>query len=173
METPYFVNAAGFTIHSAVHMNRHDAGCVIHLHTDDGVAVASQKQGLLDVSQHAMTLHGKVAYHDYEGIALELDERERLVKDLGDAQVMILRNHGTLALGGTCADAFMAIYYLERACTMQIRAQSGGADLVTPNQGVPERTAQQGDPIYSGPAGQLAWPALLRKLDRIDPSFRD
>ncbi len=172
-DTNFSVNAAGFTIHSAVHMARHDAGCVIHLHTDDGVAVAAQKDGLLPLSQHAMMLMGQVAYHDYEGIALDLDERERVVADLGEKHLMILRNHGTLSCGASCADAFMGMFFLERACTMQIKALSGGGTWTQPHQGVPEKTSDQGKVLFNGSAGKLAWPALLRKMDKVDPSFRD
>jgi ribulose-5-phosphate 4-epimerase/fuculose-1-phosphate aldolase len=172
-ETPYPVNPAGFTIHSALHMNRDDAHCVIHLHTDDGVAVSAQEEGLLPLDQHAMMICGDIAYHDYEGIALDLDERDRLVADIGkDKHAMLLRNHGTLALGKSCADAFMRMYYLERACTMQVRALSGGMKWNRVNQGVAEKTAQQGAMAFEGFAGALAWPALLRKLDRMDPSYR-
>ena len=172
-ETDYFINPAGFTIHSAVHSARPDVGCVVHLHTDDGVAVASQPHGLLMLSQHAMSFEGRIAYHDYEGIAVDLGERERLVRDLGDKPVMLLRNHGTLSVGANCADAFMAIYFLERACTIQVRTLGGGGKWVRPPKGVPAKVAEQATPLFSGPAGDLAWPALLRKLDRIDPSFRD
>ena len=172
-ETPYPVNPAGFTIHSALHMNRDDAHCVIHLHTDDGVAVAAQEDGLLPLDQHAMMVLGDVAYHDYEGIALDLDERDRLVADIGkDKHVMMLRNHGTLTLGKSCADAFMRMYYLERACTMQVRALSGGAKSYKVNQGVAEKTAGQGAMAFEGLLGALAWPALLRKLDRLDQGYR-
>src|SRR5215469_679832 len=136
VDSPYPVNPAGFTIHSALHMNRDDAHCVIHLHTDDGVAVSAQEDGLLPLDQHAMTICGDIAYHDYEGIALDLDERERLVADLGASKhAMILRNHGTLTLGKSCPDAFMRMYYLERACTMQVRALSGGLKPYKVNQG--------------------------------------
>ena len=173
VDSPYPVNPAGFTIHSALHMNRDDAHCVIHLHTDDGVAVSAQADGLLPLDQHAMVIIGDIAYHDYEGIALDLDERERLVADIGrDKHVMMLRNHGTLTLGKSCADAFMRMYYLERSCTMQVRALSGGTKPNIPNQGVPEKTAAQGAMAFEGLLGALAWPALLRKLDRIDPGFR-
>jgi ribulose-5-phosphate 4-epimerase/fuculose-1-phosphate aldolase len=172
VDSPYPVNPAGFTIHSAIHMNREDAHCVIHLHTTDGIAVSAQEQGLLPLDQHAMMVSGDIAYHDYEGIALDLDERERLVKDIGDKNVMILRNHGTLSVGNTCADAFLRIYYLERACSMQVRALAGGVKWNRANQGVPETTAMQGKMALSGMVGGLAWPALLRKLDRIDPSYR-
>jgi len=172
-DSPYPVNPAGFTIHSALHMNRDDAHCVIHLHTDDGVAVSAQADGLMPLDQHAMVIVGDVAYHDYEGIALDLDERDRLVADIGkDKHVMMLRNHGTLTLGKSCADAFMRMYYLERACTMQVRALAGGAKPNWPNQGVPEKTAAQGQMAFEGILGALAWPALLRKLDRMDPSYR-
>src|ERR1700755_604306 len=172
-DSPYPVNPAGFTIHSALHMNRDDAHCVIHLHTDDGVAVSAQADGLLPLDQHAMVIVGDIAYHDYEGIALDLDERDRLVADIGkDKHVMMLSNHGTLTLGKSCADAFMRMYYLERACTMQVRALAGGAKPNWPNQGVPEKTAGQGQMAFEGILGALAWPALLRKLDRLDPSYR-
>jgi ribulose-5-phosphate 4-epimerase/fuculose-1-phosphate aldolase len=171
-DTPYPVNPAGFTIHSALHMNRDDAHCIIHLHTTDGVAVSAQADGLLPIDQHAMMIANDIAYHDYEGIALDLDERDRLVHDVGDKHMMMLRNHGTLALGKSCPDAFLRMYYLERACSMQVRAMTGGAKLNWPNQGVPEKTAQQGGQAFEGLLGALAWPALLRKLDRIDPSYK-
>jgi ribulose-5-phosphate 4-epimerase/fuculose-1-phosphate aldolase len=172
-ESPYPVNPAGFTIHSALHMSRDDAHCVIHLHTTDGVAVSAQADGLLPLDQHAMAIVSDIAYHDYEGVALDLDERERLVNDLGmEKHIMILRNHGTLALGRSCADAFLRIYYLERACSMQVRALAGGAKLNWPNQGVPEKTKEQGAMAFEGSLGALAWPALLRKLDRTDDSYR-
>ena len=173
MDSPFPVNAAGFTIHSALHMNREDAGCVIHLHTTDGVAVSAQKDGLLPLDQHAMMISGEMAYHDYEGVALDLDERDRLVADLGDKNAMLLRNHGTLALGKTCADAFLRMFYLERACSMQVRALAGGASPNWPNQGVPEKTAMQGKGAFNGMVGALAWPALRRKCDRVDPGYKN
>ena len=153
-------------------MNRADAGAVIHLHTDDGVAVASQEQGLLPLSQHGMMVLGDLAYHDYEGIALDLDERERLIADMGAKNFLILRNHGTLTVGKTCADAFLRMYYLERACTMQVRALAGGAKVNRANQGVEEKTASQGKMAFEGFVGDISWPGLLRTLDRRDPSFR-
>jgi ribulose-5-phosphate 4-epimerase/fuculose-1-phosphate aldolase len=119
-----------------------------------------------------MMIREDIAYHDYEGVALDLDERERLVHDIGSKHIMILRNHGTLALGESCADAFMRMFYLERACSMQVRALAGGAAWNKPNQGVPEKTAQQGAMGFAMGMGGLAWPALLRKLDRIDPGYR-
>jgi ribulose-5-phosphate 4-epimerase/fuculose-1-phosphate aldolase len=173
MDSQFPVNPAGFTIHSALHMNRDDAHCIIHLHTTDGVAVSAQADGLLPLDQHAMLIGQDMAYHDYEGVALDLDERERLVKDIGtDKHIMMLRNHGTLTLGKTCADAFLRMYYLERSCSMQVAALSGGVKMNMPNQGVPEKTAGQGAAAFDGMIGGLAWPALLRKLDRIDPSYR-
>ena len=171
-ESEYSVNPAGFVIHSAVHMAREDVGCVIHLHTTDGVAVAAQADGLLPMDQHAMMLISDLSYHDYEGIALDIDERERLVADLGAKNFMLLRNHGTLAMGRNCADAFLRIYYLERACAMQTRALAGGAKINLANQGVPEKTAGQGAAAFDGFMGALAWPALLRKLDRQDSSYK-
>jgi ribulose-5-phosphate 4-epimerase/fuculose-1-phosphate aldolase len=173
VDSPFPVNAAGFTIHSALHMNREDAGCVIHLHTTDGVAVSAQKEGLLPLNQHAMSISDDVAYHDYEGIALDLGERERLVADIGDKNLMILRNHGTLALGKTCADAFLRMFFLERACSMQVRALAGGVAPNWPNQGVPEKTASQGRGAFDGMMGAMAWPALRRKCDRVDPSYKN
>jgi len=172
MDSPYLANPAGFTIHSAVHGAREDAHCVAHLHTDDGVAVAAQKEGLLPLSQHAMIVRRRTATHAYEGIALNLDERERLVKDLGDNHLMLLKNHGTLALGKDCATAYQGIYYLERACSMQVRAQAGGGELVIPSEEVQALTHKQGAAIFDGSAGALAWPALLRKLDKLDASYR-
>lgn len=171
-ESPYPVNPAGFTIHSAIHANRDDAHCVIHLHSTDGVAVSAQEQGLLPLDQHAMMICKDLAYHDYEGIALDLDERERLVHDIGGKNLMLLRNHGTLTCGKSCADAFLRMYYLERSCSMQVRALAGGAKPNPTNQGVPEKTAGQAEVAFDGLMGALAWPALLRLLDRKDPSYK-
>jgi len=175
METPYLTNPAGFTIHSALHMNREDANAVMHLHTPHGQAVSAQEFGLLPITQTAMLVREEIAYHDYEGVATDLDERERLVADLGPTKkAMILRNHGTLAVGPTVAECFITLYYLERACEAQIMALSAGPDrMYAANQGVPEKAAQQGAQGLGIVAKMLAWPALIRKLDRIDPSFRD
>ncbi len=169
----YPINGAGYTIHSAIHAARHDAGCVLHLHTHAGTAISMLEEGLLPLSQTAMLFYNNIAFHEYEGIALDLDERDRLVHDIGQKHVMLLRNHGTLALGKSCADAFLRMYYLERACAMQTRAIGGGAKPNWPNQGVPEKTSAQGAMAFEGLVGALAWPALLRKLDRIDPSYRN
>ena len=170
--TPFVTNAAGFTIHSALHMARADAHAVIHLHTPDGQAVAAHAEGLLPLTQTAMLVRGDVAYHDYEGVAVDLDERERLVADLGDKGAMILRNHGTLTVGETIGEAFLRMYFLERACEAQVKALSAGAgNLNNPPQGTPEVTAAQGKASLKIGANLLAWPALLRKAYRLDPGF--
>jgi ribulose-5-phosphate 4-epimerase/fuculose-1-phosphate aldolase len=168
------VNPAGFTIHSAIHMSREDAQAVMHLHTPHGQAVSAMEFGLLPHTQTAMIAKHDMAYHDYEGIATDLEERERLVADLGTKNAMILRNHGTLAVGDSVASCFLRLYYLERACEAQVMMLSAGHDrLNAPPQGTEEKVARQSAPQGMGLlAVRLAWPALLRKLDRIDPSFR-
>lgn len=159
------VNKAGFVIHSAIHMARHDIACVIHTHTADGMAVACQAQGLLPISQHAMKFHGRLSYHEYEGIAVDLDERARLVADLGRNDAMILRNHGLLAAGASIAAAFTNLYFLERACQVQVKAQSGGAVLHMPSAAVIEHTAAQFDPQSSDWHSQLFWESASRLVD--------
>ena len=173
-EATHPVNPAGFTIHSALHMAREDAAAVMHLHTPHGQAVSAMEWGLLPHTQTAMIAGHDVAYHDYEGIATDLEERERLVADIGDKSVMILRNHGTLAVGDSVASCFLRLYFLERACEAQVLMLSAGREhLNTPHQGVEEKVAGQSNPRgMAGLARKLAWPALLRKLDRIDPSYR-
>ena len=171
MDSPYFVNPAGFTIHSAVHMAREDAKCVLHLHTDDGMAVSAQKEGLLPLSQLSMLVRSHLTYHDYEGVALNHDERERIVADLGDKHLMMLRNHGTLAVGENCAMAFLAIYFLERSCAVQVRALTAKSHM--PSQEAMDTVDEQSASLFQPGIDALAWPALLRKLDRLDPSFRD
>jgi ribulose-5-phosphate 4-epimerase/fuculose-1-phosphate aldolase len=168
-ETPYFINPAGFTIHSAVHMNREDAHFVMHLHSDQGAAVSSQKEGLLPLSQHSLICLPHLAYHDYEGIALNLDERERLVADLGDKSLMLLRNHGTLALGETAAECWNGMFFLERACKQQVMALSCGREnvLIAPEAAQEEVRRQVG----RGIGGKLGWPGCLRKLDREMPGY--
>ncbi len=172
-DSPHPVNPAGFTIHSALHMSRPDAHCVVHLHTVQGQAVAAQKHGLLPITQTALHVYGDVAYHDFEGIAEDLAERERIVRDLGDRHVLILRNHGTLTLGETVADAFLRMYFLERACEAQVAALAGNGAVCEAPPGTAEKTAaivEAGLPIVGR---GLAWPALRRRLDRVDPSYRD
>ena len=169
---PVAINPAGFTIHSAVHGARPDAGCVIHLHTVAGIAVASQAQGLLPLNQTAMLFNERLAYHDYEGIALDLGERDRLVRDLGQKNAMILRNHGTLAVGTTVGDAFQTMYFLERACAIQVAALSGGGALAAPPQAVQDVVTRQ-VASFGDVADRLLWPAMIRRLDRLDPRYRD
>lgn len=171
-ETEYQINPAGFTIHSAVHGAREDVGCVMHLHTDDGVAVSAQAEGLLPLTQTAMAVAANLAYHDYEGIALDHDERTRLVADLGDSNIMILRNHGTLTCGETVPAAFLNMYMLERACGMQVRALAGGVKLNMPSDKAIETVKSQMSNLDFSLA-DLAWPALLRMLDAQDPSYRN
>jgi ribulose-5-phosphate 4-epimerase/fuculose-1-phosphate aldolase len=171
-DTPYHVNAAGFTIHSAIHAARHDVACVLHTHTRAGIAVSCQKQGLLPLNQISLQFHDRLAYHDYEGIALDHDERPRLVADLGDKRAMILRNHGLLTAGRSIPEAFSLMFYLERACEIQVAAQAGGAELVMPSPATREKTALQ---YESGddPSGGLEWAAQLRLLDRLDAGYRN
>jgi ribulose-5-phosphate 4-epimerase/fuculose-1-phosphate aldolase len=171
-ESPYFVNPAGFTIHSAIHAAREDALCVMHLHTDYGLAVAAQKDGLLPISQQAMFTLASLAYHDYEGLALNDEEKPRLVADLGTKSQMILRNHGLLTVGRTAAEAFLAMFFLERACKIQILAQAGGGELVRIPERVLRLVESQVSAVTVGQGAALTWPGLLRKLDRIDPSYK-
>ena len=169
-ETRSFINPAGFTIHSAVHAAREDARFVIHLHTDQGTAVSAHEEGLLPLTQHALLVMPQVAYHDYEGIALNLDERSRIVSDLGDKRLMILRNHGTLAVGPTAGEAWLGMFFLERACAQQTLALSGGRAtvLLAPEAAQSEVKAQSaGLPFVAN----LAWPGWLRRLDRELPGY--
>ena len=172
-DSPYFINPAGFTIHSAVHAAREDALCVMHLHTDYGIAVSAQENGLLPISQQAMFPLASLAYHNYEGLALNEAEKPRLVVDLGDKKYMILRNHGLLTVGKSAAEAFLSMYILERACRIQILAQSGDGDLHCVPNDIIDLTAKQMSAVTVGQGADLTWPGLLRKLDRIDSSFRD
>ena len=169
-ETNNYINPAGFTIHSAIHEARTDAHCIVHLHSNDGVAVASLKDGLLPLSQSGMLVRNQIAYHDYEGVALVEEEKVRLVEDLGKKNLMILRNHGTLAVGSNVANAFTYIYLLEKACTYQVRAMSGSLELNMPSAEAIETTKQQGE-ATQGMAGALLWPAVKRKMVSLDPSF--
>jgi ribulose-5-phosphate 4-epimerase/fuculose-1-phosphate aldolase len=171
-ETEHFINPAGFTIHSAVHAARDDAHFVMHLHTDQGVAVAAQAEGLLPLSQHALIVLPQLAYHDYEGIALNLDERERLVADLGETKrLMLLRNHGTLSVGSTAAECWVGMFYLERACQQQVMALSAGRQgvLFAPEASQAEVRNQMGAGM--GSIGALAWPGCLRQIDKALPGY--
>ena len=175
MESDYGVNKAGFTIHSAVHEAREDARCVIHLHTLDGTAVSTDSRGLLPLNQTALLIRDLIAWHEYEGVAVDPDERPRLQQDLGDRNYMLLWNHGTLTCGETVAEAFQRMYFLERACSMQVRTLSTGAEIHPPGDEIVERTARQGDndAYFAMLSNTMAWQALLRMLDRRDPSFRE
>ena len=173
MDSPYEINPAGFTIHSAIHAAREDAACILHLHTLDGVALSAQAGGVLPISQQASVVLNSLAYHDYEGIALEADEKPRLVRDLGDRDFLVLRNHGLLTVGASVATAFLNMYLLQATCTIQLRAQAGGGKLVSVPQSVIDRNRKSMRAVTRGAGGAIAWPALLRKLDRRDPSWRE
>jgi len=173
LESPYPVNPAGFTIHSAIHAARKDAGCVLHTHTKAGVAVSAQADGLLPLSQISLLPYASLAYHDYEGIALNEDEKPRLVADLGDRNFLILRNHGLLTVGRSVPEAFLFMYALETACQTQIAAMAGGVELIHVNDAIVSGIQSQVDRVLKGSGADLAWPGLLRKLDRRDQSYRD
>lgn len=169
-DSKWSVNPAGFVIHSAIYAARVDLTCVFHTHTRYGTAVSALECGLLPISQFAMQFYNRVTYHDYEGVSLDLDERERLAKNLGDNKVMILRNHGLLTTGRTIPEAFYLMYYLDRSCEVQITAQSSGAKLIIPPESVCEHSALQQD---VEDLGQLEWTALIKMLDREVPSYRN
>jgi len=173
MDSEYSINPAGFTIHSAVHAAREDAICVMHLHTDHGIAVSAQELGLLPISQQALFVLASLGYHDYEGLALNDEEKPRLVADLGKKTFLILRNHGLLTVGQSVADAFLSMFLLERACRIQILAQSGGSKLVPIPEKILGQIPAQEAVVTKGGRGQLAWPGLLRRLDRIGSNYRD
>ena len=172
-DSPHMVNPAGFVIHSAVHEAREDVGCVLHTHTKAGVAVSVQAAGLLPLSQTSLFPYSSLAYHDYEGVALNDEEKPRLVADLGNANALILRNHGLLTTGKTIADAFLFMYVLETACQIQLMAQSTGDELIHVPQPIVDGIQAQAEQVTRGMMGDLVWPALLRKLDRTDSTFRD
>jgi ribulose-5-phosphate 4-epimerase/fuculose-1-phosphate aldolase len=173
MDSSYDINPAGFTIHSAVHTARPDALCVMHLHTRHGVAISAKKHGLLPISQQSLFVLASVAYHDYEGLALNEGEKPRLVGDLGDKNNLILRNHGLLTIGGNAAEAFLAMYNLERACEIQLMAEAGGGELVEISKPILKGIEAQVKVVTKGLGADLVWPGLLRKLDKIDSSFRE
>jgi ribulose-5-phosphate 4-epimerase/fuculose-1-phosphate aldolase len=173
METAYDVNPAGFVIHSAIHEARPEVQCVLHTHTPHGVAVSAQQEGLLPISQQSIFPLARLAYHDYEGVALHDEEKPRLVADLGRSNQLILRNHGLLTCGRSVADAFMAMYTLERACQIQILAQAGGARLSMIPDSIIADATNQSRQVTKGKGSGLAWPSLLRKLDRIAPDYKN
>lgn len=171
MDTPYPINPAGFTIHSAIHAARDDAHCVMHTHSLNGVAVSAQAAGLLPLSQQSTIVLAALGYHDYEGIALRAEEKPRLVADLGQNSFLMLRNHGLLTVGASPADAFLAMYVFEAACTIQVRAQSGSGELVQVDPQILAGVQQAAAQVTKGLGGELAWPGLLRKLDRHNPGY--
>ncbi|SDT98790.1 Ribulose-5-phosphate 4-epimerase/Fuculose-1-phosphate aldolase [Pseudomonas pohangensis] len=171
-DSPFPVNPAGFTIHSCIHAGREDVSCVMHTHSRAGVAVSAQKGGVLPISQQSTLVLSSLAYHDYEGIALRDDEKPRLQHDLGDKTFLMLRNHGLLVVGPSIADTFLAMYFFESTCQIQITAQAAG-DLLHISPDIQGDTKQVMATGTSGMGGQIAWPALLRKLDKIDPGFRN
>lgn len=171
-ETPYEFHPAGFVIHGAVHAGRPDIGCVIHNHTRAGMAISALECGLLPLSQHAQIFYERVSYHDYEGLALDVDECARIRADLGDNPVMILRNHGVLVAADTVPKAFSLMYQLEKACQAQLDAMRTGAELVMPPPEVCRKTSEMALAPNSL-IGNTEWPAMMRLLDRLDPSFRD
>jgi len=173
MESPYEINPAGFVIHSAIHAAREDAKCVLHTHSINGVAVSATKQGVLPISQQSIFALASLAYHDYEGVALNEGEKPRLVRDLGDKSFLMLRNHGLLTVGPTIADAFLLMYLFEAACTIQLRAQSTHAELIPIDPKIVAGASMAAKQVTRSAGGGLAWPGLLRKLDRLDRSYRD
>ena len=172
LASPYEVNPAGFTIHSAIHTAREDAQCVLHVHSVNGIAVSAQERGVLPLSQHSIFVLASLAYHDYEGVALNDDEKPRLVRDLGDKDFLMLRNHGLLTVGRSVAEAFVSMYLFETACMIQVRAQAGGGRLVEIGKAIVDGAGEQWRRVTHGSGGGLAWPALLRRLDATDPAYR-
>jgi ribulose-5-phosphate 4-epimerase/fuculose-1-phosphate aldolase len=170
-ESPFYVNHAGFVIHSTIHEARHDVECVLHTHSRAGVAVSAQKEGLLPISQQASLILSSLAYHDYEGLAVHDDERDRLKADLGTNKYMILRNHGLLTVGRSVPDAFLAMYFLEMSCQIQISAQAGGTLSPVPQKVLDGVTTAVRVQESKGSAADLTWPALLRRLDRLNPGY--
>lgn len=170
-DSPWPVNPAGFTIHSAVHAAREDALCVMHTHSINGVAVSAQRDGLLPLSQQSLFVLASLGYHDYEGVALNEAEKPRLVRDLGSNNFLMLRNHGLLTVGPTVADAFLSMYLFEASCMVQVRAQSGGGALVPVQQAIVDGIQAQAAVVTKGLGGQLVWPGLLRRLDRRNPGY--
>jgi ribulose-5-phosphate 4-epimerase/fuculose-1-phosphate aldolase len=172
MDSPYEINPAGFTIHSCIHAAREDAGCIVHVHSLNGIAVSAQRDGLLPLSQQSLFVLSSLAYHDYEGVALHAAEQPRLVRDLGGKNYLMLRNHGLLTVGATMADAFVYMYLFEAACTIQVRAQSGGKELIPIAAPILEGIRAAAVQVTRGLGGALVWPGLLRKLDRTNPGYQ-
>ncbi len=172
MGSSYDINPAGFVIHSAIHAAREDAKCVLHLHSLNGIAVSAQKKGVLPISQQSTFVLASLAYHDYQGVALNDDEKPVLVRDLGDKNFLMLRNHGLLTVADTIPDAFLFMYLFEATCTIQVRAQGGGEELIPVDPRIIVGARAQAAKVTRSAGGALAWPGLLRKLERLDPSYR-
>jgi ribulose-5-phosphate 4-epimerase/fuculose-1-phosphate aldolase len=173
-DNPWPVNPAGFTIHSAIHAARHDVQCVLHTHTLNGIAVSAQMNGVLPLSQQSIFVLQDLAYHNYEGVALRDDEKPRLVADLGKSNFLMLRNHGLLTCGRSVAEAFQLMYTFESACAIQVRAQAGGGELIPIEQRIIDTAMEQARAVSNGQRpDQLVWPGLLRRLDRLDASYRE
>ena len=170
-DNPHPINPAGFVIHSAIHAAREDAKCVLHVHSFNGVAVSAQKQGVLPISRQSIFVLAGLAYHDYEGVALVDAEKPRLVADLGTKNYFMLRNHGLLTIAPTIPDAFQLMYTFEAACTIQVRAQAGGGELTLISQQIINGALEQARQVTKGLGGRLAWPGLLRRLDRRNPGY--
>ena len=172
MESPYDVNPAGFVIHSAIHAARQDAQCVLHVHSLNGIAVSAQARGVQPISQQSIFVLSSLGYHDYEGVALRDDEKPRLVRDLADKRFLMLRNHGLITVAGNVPDAFLSLYVFEAACAIQVRATSAGGELIPIDPRIIATAQAQGQQATRGLGGALAWPGLLRRLDRLDASYR-
>jgi ribulose-5-phosphate 4-epimerase/fuculose-1-phosphate aldolase len=170
-DSPFPVNPAGFTIHSAVHGARPDAHCVLHTHTLNGIAVSAQHGGVLPLSQQSIFVLSSLGYHDYEGVALRDDEKPRLVRDLGDRTFLMLRNHGLLTVGATVADAWLSMYLFEAVCAIQVRALAGGGELIEVPPATIASARQQAAEVTRGLGSALTWPGLLRRLDRCSPGY--
>lgn len=173
IDSPYPVNPAGFVIHSAVHAAREDVQCVLHTHTRAGIAVSAQKNGVLPISQQSTFVLASLAYHDYEGVAFRDEEKPRLQADMGSANFLMLRNHGLLTVGKTIADAFLSMYTFENTCQIQIAAQSGGRELTQVHPQIIDGVSQALKVQTGGLGGAFVWPSLIRKLDRVDASYRN
>lgn len=173
LESPYEINPAGFTIHGCIHAAREDAHCIMHVHSLNGVAVSAQREGVLPISQQSLFVLASLAYHDYEGLALNPDEQPRLVTDLGKKSFLMLRNHGLLTVGSTPAEAFLHMYLFEATCAIQLRAQSGGKELIRIDDAILSGIRAAATQVTRGQGSALTWPGLLRRLDRLNPGYRD
>ena len=173
LESPYEINPAGFTIHGCIHAARADAHCVMHVHSLNGVAVSAQRQGVLPISQQSLFVLASLAYHDYEGVALDAAEQPRLVADLGEKSYLMLRNHGLLTVGASAAEAFLQMYLFETTCTIQLRAQSGGKELIPIADSILGGIRAAAEQVTRGQGSALVWPGLLRRLERRSPGYGD